>query len=413
MSRRVVVTGMGIITPISCRVDDCFQRLVAGESGIHKISLFDVSDFQVQIAGDIPDFDPSAHIDQKDLKRLDRFSQFGVVAAIDAVRDSGIDFDRLDRNSCGVILGSGIGGLTTIEEQLTRLVLKGPDRVSPLTIPKLMLNAAGASIAIEFGLHGPNYSVATACASATNAMGDAFRSIQRGVCDLVISGGAEAALTRMGLSAFQNMRALSARNDDPTAASRPFDLNRDGFVFSEGAGILVFEELEHAKKRNAKIHCEVLGYGTNCDAGHLTQPDEEGRGAGLTMQLALNDARLNPGQIDYINAHGTSTPLGDAAETRAVKKIFGPAARTVSISSTKSQLGHTLGASGGIEAIITALTIVQGVIPPTINLVTPDPQCDLDYTPNKARSKTVRIAMSNSFGFGGHNASIILGSFSR
>ncbi len=413
MSRRVVVTGMGIITPISCRVDDCFQRIVAGESGIHSITLFDVSDFQVQIAGDVPDFDPSAHIDQKELKRLDRFSQFGVVAAIDAIRDSGIDFDRLDRSSCGVILGSGIGGLTTIEEQLTRLVLKGPDRVSPLTIPKLMLNAAGANIAIEFGLRGPNYSVATACASATNAMGDAFRSIQRGLCDLVISGGAEAALTRMGLAAFQNMRALSARNGQPAAASRPFDMDRDGFVFSEGAGILVFEELEHARRRNAKIYCEVLGYGTNCDAGHLTQPDEEGRGAGLSMQQALGDAKLNPEQIDYINAHGTSTPLGDVAETRAVKKIFGPAAQTVSISSTKSQLGHTLGASGGIEAILTALTINQGVIPPTINLDKPDPQCDLDYTPNQPRSKKVRIAMSNSFGFGGHNASIILGSFTR
>lgn len=411
MSRRVVVTGMGIITPISCKPDDCFQRLVAGESGIHRITLFDISEYQVQIAGDIPDFDASAVLDQKDLKRLDRFSQFGVVAAADAIRDCGIDLDRIDRGTCGVILGSGIGGLTTIEEQLTRLVLKGPDRVSPLTIPKLMLNAAGANIAIEFGLRGPNYSVATACASATNAMGDAFHYIQRGVCEMVVTGGSEAALTRMGLAAFQNMRALSSRNDDPTKASRPFEMSRDGFVFSEGAGLLVFEELEHARRRDAKIYCEVLGYGTNCDAGHLTQPDEEGRGAGLSMQQALDDARLNADQIDYINAHGTSTPLGDVAETRAVKKIFGPAAQRVSISSTKSQLGHTLGASGGIEAIITALTIVNGVIPPTINLDIPDPQCDLDYTPNQARSKPVRIAMSNSFGFGGHNASIILGSY--
>lgn len=413
MSRRVVVTGMGIITPISCNVDDCFERIVGGECGIHKISLFDVSDFQVQIAGDIPNFDPSSYVDQRELKRIDRFSQFGVVAAIDAVRDSGLDFDRLDRSTCGVILGSGIGGLTTIEEQLTRLVLKGPDRVSPMTIPRLMLNAAGANIAIQFGLRGPNYSVATACASATNAMGDAFRAIQRGLCDVVVTGGAEAALTRMGLAAFQNMRALSTRNDNPTAASRPFDADRDGFVFSEGAGILVFEELERAKQRNAKIYCEVLGYGTNCDAGHLTQPDEEGRGAALTMQLALDDARLNPEQIDYINAHGTSTPLGDVAETSAIKKIFGPAAYKISISSTKSQLGHALGASGGIEAIISNLAIVRGVVPPTINLETPDPRCDLDYTPNTARSKPVRIAMSNSFGFGGHNAAIIFGGLSR
>lgn len=402
---------MGIITPISCRIDDCFQRLVAGESGIHRITLYDVSDYQVQIGGDVPQFDASAVIDHKELKRIDRFSQFAVVAATDAVRDSGVDFDQLDRSVCGTILGSGIGGLNTIEEQMTRLVLKGPDRVSPLTIPRLMLNAGGANVAIKFGLKGPNYSVATACASATNAMGDAFRAIQRGYCDLVITGGSEAALTRIGLAAFQNMRALSSRCDEPTKASRPFDQDRDGFVFSEGAGLLIFEELEHARRRGAKIHCEVLGYGTNCDAEHLTQPDEEGRGAALTMQLALDDAKLNADQIDYINAHGTSTPLGDLAETRAVKQIFGPAAKTVSISSTKSQLGHTLGASGGIEAIITALTIQRGVIPPTINLEKPDPQCDLDYTPNQPREKNVRIAMSNSFGFGGHNASIILGRF--
>lgn len=411
MNRRVVVTGMGIITPISCSIDVCFRQLLAGESGIHRITLFDISDFQVQIAGDIPNFDASAVIDAKELKRIDRFSQFGVVAANDAIRDSGVDLNRLDRSTCGTILGSGIGGLTTIEEQLTRLVLKGPDRVSPLTIPKLMLNAAGANIAIDLGLRGPNYSVATACASATNAMGDAFRAIQRGSAELIITGGSEAALTRMGLAAFQNMRALSVRNDEPTKASRPFDRDRDGFVFSEGAGILIFEDLDHARKRGAKIYCEVLGYGTNCDAGHLTQPDEAGKGAALTMQLALDDAKLNPDQIDYINAHGTSTPLGDIAETRAVKQIFGPAAKKVSISSTKSQLGHTLGASGGIEAIITAMVIQQGVIPPTINLDSPDPECDLDYTPNQARSKPVRIAMSNSFGFGGHNASIILGRF--
>jgi 3-oxoacyl-[acyl-carrier-protein] synthase II len=402
---------MGVITPMSCCIDEFFRQLVAGESGIHRITLFDISDFQVQIAGDIPNFDASSVIDAKELKRIDRFSQFGVVAANAAIRDAGVDFDRLDRSACGTILGSGIGGLTTIEEQLTRLVLKGPDRVSPLTIPKLMLNAAGANIAIDLGLRGPNYSVATACASATNAMGDAFNAIQRGSADLIITGGSEAALTRMGLAAFQNMRALSSRNDEPTKASRPFDRDRDGFVFSEGAGILIFEDVDHARKRGAKIYCEVLGYGTNCDAGHLTQPDEAGHGAALTMQLALDDAKLNPDQIDYINAHGTSTPLGDIAETRAVKQIFGPAAKKVSISSTKSQLGHTLGASGGIEAIITAMVIQQGVIPPTINLDSPDPECDLDYTPNQARQKPVRIAMSNSFGFGGHNASIILGRF--
>jgi 3-oxoacyl-[acyl-carrier-protein] synthase II len=404
---------MGIVTPISCKVDDCFARVVAGESGIHRIGLFDVSDFQVQIGGDIPNFDPAGYLDPKDLKRLDRFSQFGMIAAIEAVRDSGLAAAQVNPTSCGVILGSGIGGLTTIEEQQTKLVQKGPDRVSPLTIPKLMLNAAGANIAIRFGFTGPNYSVATACASATNAMGDALRHIQRGVCDVVITGGAEAALTRIGLAAFQNMRALSTRNDDPAGASRPFDSDRDGFVFSEGAGILIFEELEHARRRGARIYCEVMGYGTNCDAGHLTQPDELGRGAARTMQLALDDAQLNPGQIDYINAHGTGTPLGDVAETTAVKSTFGQDAYRVSISSTKSQLGHTLGASGGIEAILTALAIVHATVPPTINLTKPDPKCDLDYTPNQARNKPIRIAMSNSFGFGGHNASIILGRLDR
>jgi 3-oxoacyl-[acyl-carrier-protein] synthase II len=409
MSRRVVVTGMGIITPVSCSVDDCFKRLVAGESGIRRLKLFDVSDYQIQIGGDIPDFDPSGCLDSKVIKRIDRFSQFAMVAALDAVRDSGIDFDKLDRLQCGVILGSGIGGLTTIEEQMTKLVLKGPDRVSPLTIPRLMLNAGGANVAIHFGLRGPNYSIATACASASNAMGDALDLIRRGACDVIITGGAEAALTRIGLAAFQNMRALSTRVDQPAAASRPFDADRDGFVFSEGAGVLVFEELEHARRRGAHIHCEVFGYGTNCDAGHLTQPDGQGLGAARTMELALRDARLNGDQIDYINAHGTGTPLGDLAETIAIKSVFGPAARTVSISSTKSQIGHTLGASGGIEAIITALALQRSTIPPTINLDTPDPQCDLDYTPNQARTRKLRYAMSNSFGFGGHNASLILG----
>ena len=327
MSRRVVVTGMGILTALGNRVRECFDRVVAGESGIHKITLFDISDFKVQIGGDIPEFDAVPTVDSKEIKRLDRFSQFALVTALEAVRDSGLDVRNLPPHDCGVILGSGIGGLNTIEEQMTRLVQKGPDRVSPLTIPKLMLNAGGANIAIQLGIRGPNYSVATACASATNAMGDAFRSIRHGESRAMVTGGAEAALTRIGLAAFQNMRALSERNDDPAAASRPFDADRDGFVFSEGAGILVFEELEHARSRGATIHCEVLGYGCSCDAGHITQPDDQGTGAAETMTLALRDARLNPDQIDYINAHGTSTPLGDIAETRAVKSVFGPAAR--------------------------------------------------------------------------------------
>ncbi|HAN98201.1 MAG TPA: beta-ketoacyl-[acyl-carrier-protein] synthase II [Planctomycetaceae bacterium] len=409
MKRRVVITGMGVVTSLSDKVDDLWTRVLAGESGIHEIRLFDVSDYKVRIGGDIYDWDPKDYIDGRELKRLDRFTQFALVAAVDAVNDSGIDFAALDPFRCGVILGSGIGGLSTIEEQLIKLVTKGPDRVSPLTIPKLMLNAAGGNISIRYGIRGPNYTVATACASATNAMGDAFKAIQYGDAEVMVTGGSEAAMTRMGLSAFQNMRALSERVDAPKEASRPFDLDRDGFVFSEGAGILIFEELEHAKARGAKIYAEVLGYGTSGDAGHITQPDENGTSASRAMSMALGDAGLDPSKIDYINAHGTSTPLGDQAETQAVRRVFGEHAHTVSISSTKSQLGHSLGASGGIELVLSVKAILNETVPPTINLQTPDPQCDLDYTPNVPKSRKIAYAMSNSFGFGGHNASIVVG----
>lgn len=413
MTRRVVVTGLGVVTSLSCKLDDLWTRVLAGESGIHIVKLIDISDFKVKIAGDVYDWNPVDYIEKRELKRLDRFTQFALVAAIDAVADSGIDFSKEEPYQCGVILGSGIGGITTIEEQLIKLVTKGPDRVSPLTIPKLMLNAAGGNISIRYGMKGTNYTVATACASATNAIGDAFKAIQTGDADVMITGGTEAALTRMGLAAFQNMKALSARNDDPPRASRPFDKGRDGFVFSEGAGVLVFEELEHAKARGARIYGEVLGYGTTGDAGHITQPDEQGQGASKAMQLALDDARIDASEVDYINAHGTSTPLGDKAETVAVKNIFGASAKTVSISSTKSQLGHSLGASGGIELVLTLKAITEGVVPPTINLTDPDPDCDLDYTPNEPRQRDISVAMSNSFGFGGHNASIIVGKVDR
>ncbi len=311
-----------------------------------------------------------------------------------------------------MILGSGIGGLSTIEEQMSRLMTKGPNRVSPLTIPKLMLNAAGGNISIKYGIRGPNYTVATACASATNALGDALKCIQYGDADVMITGGAEAAMTRMGLSAFQNMKALSTRVDSPEQASRPFENDRDGFVFSEGAGIVIFEELEHAKARGAKIYAEVLGYGTSGDAGHITQPDEEGTGAAKAMSTALTDADLAPDQVDYINAHGTSTPLGDKAETRAVKSVFGAAAEKLSISSTKSQLGHSLGASGGIELVLCVKALQEQTVPPTINFSTPDPECDLDYTPNEPKSRSLNYVMSNSFGFGGHNASVVVGRYS-
>jgi len=409
MKRRVVVTGLGVVTSLSCQVEDLWKRLLQGESGIHALTVFDTADYKVKFGGDVTDWNTDAYLPAKDSKRLDRFSQFALVAGIEAVRDSGIDFSKDDPFRCGVILGSGIGGLNEIETQMQRLLEKGPDKVSAFTIPKLMVNAASGHISIQYGLKGPNAAVATACASATNAMGDAFKTIQYDEADVMITGGTEAAITPMGISGFANMRALSTRNDDPPRASRPFDAGRDGFVLSEGSGILVFEELQHAKARGAKIYAEVLGYGASADAGHITQPDEQGTGAARAMRQALRDADLAPDTIDYINAHGTSTPLGDAAETAAVKSVFGEHARSVSISSTKSQLGHLLGASGGVELLVTCLAIRDGLIPPTINYETPDPACDLDYTPNKARERTLRAAMSNSFGFGGHNGSIVVG----
>jgi 3-oxoacyl-[acyl-carrier-protein] synthase II len=409
MKRRTVITGLGAVTSLSCQVDELFQRCCRGESGIHWIRLIDTNDFKVKFGGDIYDWDPSGYITPREVKRVDRFTQFAIVAGTDAIRDAGLDFTKEDPFRCGVVLGSGIGGLHEIEEQMEKLFKKGPDRVSAMTVPKMMLNAAGGHLSIQYGLRGPNFTVATACASATNAIGDAFKLIQYDEADIVLTGGTEAAMTRMGLSAFQNIRALSERNDDPKKASRPFDLDRDGFVFSEGAGLLIFEEYEHARQRGAKIYAEVLGYGMTGDAGHITQPDEHGTGAARAMAKALRDGGLNPEQIDYINAHGTSTPLGDKAETLAVKHVFGEHAKSISISSTKSQLGHSLGASGGIELVLTAKTIQNKLIPPTINMDTPDPDCDLDYTPNVLRERKVRNAMSNSFGFGGHNASVVLG----
>ncbi|MCA9216555.1 MAG: beta-ketoacyl-ACP synthase II [Planctomycetales bacterium] len=409
MKRRVVITGLGVVTSLSCKVDDLFERLLAGESGVHPLKLFDTEKHKVKFGGDIYDWEPIEYISSKDLKRVDRFTQFAVVAGTDAVTHSGLDFEKEDAFRCGVILGSGIGGLGEIETQVERLLHKGPDRVSALTIPKLMLNAAGGNISIKYGMRGPNYTVATACASATNAIGDALKAIQHDEADVMVTGGTEAAITPMGISGFANMKALSDRNDDPPRASRPFDLDRDGFVLSEGAGILVFEELEHAKARGAEILAEVLGFGASGDAGHITQPDENGVGAAKAMKSALADAGLSPEQVQYINAHGTSTPLGDKAETQAVKNVFGDHAYELSISSTKSQLGHSLGASGGIEAVVCVKTLLNKVIAPTINLETPDPACDLNYTPNQPQEREVTVAMSNSFGFGGHNASVLIG----
>lgn len=409
MKRRVVVTGLGVVTSLSQKVDDLFERLCRGESGVHPIRLFDTTDFKVKFGGDVYDWDTGDYIDKKEVKRIDRFTQFALVAGIDAIRDSGLDFSKEDPFRCGVVLGSGIGGLNEIETQMARLLYKGPDRVSALTIPKLMLNAAGGNLSIHFGIRGPNYTVATACASATNAIGDAFKSIQYDDADVMITGGSEAAVTPMGVSGFQNMKALSMRNDAPPQASRPFDVDRDGFVLAEGAGLLVLEELEHARARGARIYAEVLGFGASGDGGHITQPDEQGTGAARAMTCALRDAKMDPADMVYINAHGTSTPLGDKAETLAMKRVFGEHAKWLSISSTKSNLGHTLGASGGIELLVTVKAIQRSLVPPTINLQTPDPDCDLDYTPNQPRQREIKVAMSNSFGFGGHNASVIVG----
>ncbi|RIK82669.1 MAG: beta-ketoacyl-[acyl-carrier-protein] synthase II [Planctomycetota bacterium] len=407
MKRRVVVTGLGAVTSLSTKVEDLWQRVLAGQSGIHEIKAFDTADYKVKFGGDIHDWTTDGYIDGKEAKRVDRFTQFALVAGIDAVNDAGIDFSHDDPYLCGAIIGSGIGGLNEIEEQERRLILKGPDRVSAFTIPKLMLNAASGHLSIRFGLRGPNYAVATACASATNAMGDAFKAIQYGDADVMLTGGAEAAMTPIGVSGFANMKALSERNDDPQRASRPFDADRDGFVLSEGAGILVFEEYEHAKARGAKIYGEIVGYGASADAGHITQPDDQGTGAARAMSAALRDAQLNPADVDYINAHGTSTPLGDKAETTAVKRVFEDHAYKVNVSSTKSQLGHLLGASGGVELVLSLLALRAQMAPPTINLHKPDPACDLNYTPNQPQPRPIRAVMSNSFGFGGHNASII------
>lgn len=409
MKRRVVVTGLGVVTSLSRQVEDLWQRVCRGESGVRPITVFDATEFKVRFGGEVSGWTTEGYISPREAKRIDRFTQFALVAAIDAVKDSGLDFAKEDAYRCGVILGSGIGGLNEIEAQHSRLLEKGPDKVSAFTIPKLMVNAASGHVSIQYGLRGPSAAVATACASAANAIGDAFKAIQYDDADIMVTGGTEAALTPMGVSGFASMRALSERNDDPQRASRPFDKGRDGFVLSEGAGLLVIEELEHARARGARIYAELLGYGVSADGSHITQPDEHGTGAAKAMARALQDGHVGIEDIGYINAHGTSTPLGDQAETFAVKSIFGARARDVSISSTKSQLGHLLGASGGVELVLTVLALRDSLIPPTINYDDPDPNCDLDYTPNQPRQRKLTAAMSNSFGFGGHNASLIVG----
>ena len=411
MARRVVVTGMSVVTALGSDLPEFWERLCAGKSGVSRLERFDCSDFKVNFGGEVKDFKPEDHFEGKEARRLDRFSQFALASARKAVRQSGIDFSKeSDPYRCGVIVGSGIGGLNEIEEQHSKLFDRGPSRVSPLMIPKLMVNAASGNISVFWGLKGPSSAVATACASASNAIGDAFRVIQHDVADVMIAGGSEAAITPMGLSGFARMGALSTRLNAPEAASRPFDRDRDGFVLSEGAGIVVLEEYEHAKRRGAPIFAEMLGYGVSSDGSHMTAPDPEGAGAARAMMSSLKDAGLNFDQVGYVNAHGTSTPLGDKAETNAIKRVFESHAKNgLCVSSTKSQLGHLLGASGGVEFVISILAMNHRLIPPTINLENQDPECDLDFVPNQARQVTVDRVLSNSFGFGGHNACLVVG----
>jgi 3-oxoacyl-[acyl-carrier-protein] synthase II len=407
--RRVVITGMGTVNPLANDVPAYWRNLLAGRSGVGPITLFDASAFKVHFGGEVKDFHPETILNPKDVRRMDRFTQFAMIASLDAVRDSGIDFSKENAFRCGTIIGSGIGGLNEFEEQHTIYMQKGPNRIGPFVIPKMIANCAAGTVSIHYGLMGPNTAVSTACASAANAIGDAFRAIQYDHADVMITGGSEAGIAHMGLGGFVSARALSMRNDDPPGASRPFDKDRDGFVLAEGAGILIIEEFEHARKRGAKIVAELLGVGCTADGYHITAPHPEGVGAIMAMQLALKDARLNTEDVGYLNAHGTSTELGDAAETLAIKKVFGAHARNLPISSTKSMLGHTLGASGGIELIACIMSLQTGVLHPTINYVTPDPTCDLDYIPNHPREVRIKNAISNSFGFGGHNCCLVVG----
>ncbi len=409
MTRRVVITGMGTVNSLSCDLRGYWQALCAGRSGIGLIEQFDTSAFKVKFGGEVKHFQPEDAIEPRTAKRLDRFAQFALIASMAAFKDSGLDFAREDPFRAGVVMGSGIGGLNEFEEQHSRYRHGGPGRISPFVIPKMIANAAAGNISIQFDLRGPNTAVSTACASAAHAIGDALRLVQWNYADIMIAGGSEAAITPMGLGGFISARALSHRNEAPEEASRPFDKDRDGFVLSEGAGVLVLEELEHARRRGATLYAEILGCGSTADAHHITAPHPCGTGAAAAMQFALRDARLNPQDIQYINAHGTSTPLGDEAETKAIKQVFGGHAQRLAISSTKSMLGHLLGASGGVEMIATALSIRHGVVHPTINYHTPDPTCDLDYVPNHAREMRVRRAISNSFGFGGHNCCLAVG----
>lgn len=413
MKKRVVVTGIGAITPIGIGKEEYWQSLLAGKSGIDRITRFDASNYPTQIAGEVKNFDPALYMDKKEAKRMDRFTQFAIAATKMAFDDAAINLETEDHSRIGTLIGTGIGGMDTLHDQYGVLFEKGPGRISPFFVPMMIANMAAGQTSIAFGLQGPCACVVTACATGTNAIGDAFKIIQRGDADVMVAGGTEAAVSPAATAGFSAMKAMSTRNDEPQKASRPFDKDRDGFVMGEGAGIVVLESLEHALARGAKIYAEVVGYGFNADAYHMTAPAPEGAQAAACMAMALKDAGMEPSEIDYINAHGTSTPLNDKNETLAVKALFKEHAHTVSISSTKSMTGHLLGAAGAIELIAIALATYTDQIPPTINYETPDPELDLDYTPNQAKAKTVRAALSNSFGFGGHNATILVKKFKQ
>lgn len=407
MTRRVVITGMGAVTPLGNTLDEYWSSLIQGRSGTGTLTRFSTVGFSSSVAAEVRGFDPEKYIEPKEIRRMDLFVQYGIASSVMAVEQSGLEMERLDRDRCGVLIGSGIGGIQTIEQQKEVLDSKGPRRISPFLIPMLIINMASGVVSMRYGFRGPNTSVVTACATGNHAIGDAFNLIRRDEADIMIAGGSEAAITPLGYGGFCSLRALSTRNDEPEKASRPFDRTRDGFVMAEGSGSLVLEELEHARMRGAKILAEIIGYGMSADAYHVTMPEPEGRGAQLAMQRALKDGKMAPDELDYINAHGTSTEYNDKFETLAIKGVFGDHARKLAVSSTKSMTGHLLGAAGAVESIACVKALDEGIIPPTINYSEPDPECDLDYVPNTAREQKIRSAMTNSFGFGGHNAVLL------
>ncbi len=408
MSERVVITGLGAITPLGNDVPTLWENLLAGRSGVRRITSFDPSALEVQIAAEVRDFDPVALFGRKEARRNDRFALFALAAADQAIADAGLQFDAELGLVTGVLIGTGIGGLLTLLEAYDTLLTRGPHRISPLMAPMMMPNSAAAAVAIAHGLHGPNLSLATACATGCHAIGEAAEMIRRGAAQVMICGGTEAVITPLALAGFKNMGALSTRNDEPERASRPFDAERDGFVTGEGAGVIVLERLEHARRRDARIYAELAGYGATADAAHITAPDEDGAGLARAMALALQDAGLPPEAVDYVNAHGTSTPLNDRAETKSIRTVFGPHADCLAVSSTKSMTGHLIGAAGAVEAIACVKALETGWVHPTINYEYPDPACDLDYVPNQARRLNPRVALSNSAGFGGHNGCLVL-----